>query len=56
MTAQSTAYSLRNRQDKQAFVKENEKKEKKKNKKPKPAKSLRYIDEFFPGYLYNCKV
>ena len=29
MTAQSTAYALRNRQGKQAFVKENEKKRKK---------------------------
>ena len=29
MTAQSTAYALRNRQGKQAFVKENEKKKEK---------------------------
>ena len=38
LAAQSTAYTLRNRQDKQAFAKENEKKKKKKKKKKKNQK------------------
>ena len=40
LAAQSTAYTLRNRQDKQTFVKENK-------KKSKSVKSLRCKDEFF---------
>ena len=45
---QSTAYILRNLQDKQSFFKENEKKERKNvKKKSKSVKSLRHMDEFF---------
>ena len=45
LAAQSTAYALRNWQDKQAFVKENENiKIKNEKKKSKSVKSLRYID------------
>ena len=52
MAAQSTAYALRDWKDKQAFVKENEKKKwkKKKMKKKKiykSVKSLGYMDYFF---------
>ena len=46
LAAQSTAYALRNRQGKQAFVKENEKKDEN-EKKSKSVKSLRYMDDFF---------
>ena len=41
LAAQSTAYTLCNRRDKQTFVKESKK------KKSKSVKSLRYKDEFF---------
>ena len=41
LAAQSTAYPLRDRQGKQAFVKENEK------KKSKSVKYLIYMDEYF---------
>ena len=67
LVAQSTTYPLRNRQGKQAFVKENKKKNEK-EKKPKSVKSMRYMNEFFfPTYdllllescqlaKHNCKV
>ena len=38
LAAQSTAYTLRNRQDKQAFAKENEKKKQKRKTKNKKKK------------------
>ena len=51
LAAQSTAYTLSNRQGEQAFAKESEKK-----KKMKTRKSLRYMDEFFPRLYIIAKL